>query len=115
MDSRRDANAQVKVVAGREGARGLLVIHRAAPMTDAEHSVLDALASQLAVMLENHRLFVETLDQARLVDIIGDSSDGVFIVSPDERDPFLEPGHGGHVERAGGRRNRSSRARAALG
>ena len=85
VDSRRDANAQVKVVAGREGARGLLVIHRAAPMTDAEHSVLDALASQLAVMLENHRLFVETLDQARLVDIIGDSSDGVFIVSPDER------------------------------
>jgi signal transduction histidine kinase len=85
VDSRRDESAQVKVVAGREGARGLLVIHRAAPMTDAEHAVLDALASQLTVMLENHRLFVETLDQARLVDIISDSSDGVFVVSPDER------------------------------
>jgi signal transduction histidine kinase len=84
-DSRRDQSAQVKVVAGREGARGLLVIHRAAPMTDAEHAVLDALASQLTVMLENHRLFVETLDQARLVDIISDSSDGVFVVSPDEK------------------------------
>ena len=84
-DSRRDESAQVKIVAGREGARGLLVIHRAAQMTDSEQAVLDALASQLAVMLENHRLFVETLEQARLVDIISDSSDGVFVVSPDER------------------------------
>jgi signal transduction histidine kinase len=84
-DARRDESAQVKVVAGREGARGLLVIHRAAQMTDSEQAVLDALASQLAVMLENHRLFVETLEQARLVDIISDSSDGVFVVSPDER------------------------------
>jgi PAS domain S-box-containing protein len=85
VDSRKDQSAQVKMVSGREGARGLLVIHRAEQMTDAEHAVLDALASQLAVMLENHRMFVETLEQARLVDIISDSSDGVFVVSPDQR------------------------------
>ena len=34
---------------------------------------------------------------------------------PGREDPFLEPGNGRHVQRAGGRRDRSPRARAALG
>jgi len=77
--------SQVKVIGTGEDARGFLVVYRDAALSDAEQSVVDALGGQIAVMLENHRLFFETLEQAQLVDIIADSSDGIFVLSPEHR------------------------------
>ena len=36
-------------------------------------------------MLQNHQLFFETLEHAQLLDIIADSSDGIFVLSPEHR------------------------------
>jgi PAS domain S-box-containing protein len=77
--------SQVKIIGSGEDVRGFLVVYRDAALSDAEQSVVDALGGQIAVMLENHRLFFETLEQAQLVDIIADSSDGIFVLSPEHR------------------------------
>ena len=77
--------SQVKVIGSAENARGFLVVYRDDPLTDSEQAVVDALGGQIAVMLQNHQMFYETLEHAQLVDIIADSSDGIFVLSPEHR------------------------------
>ena len=63
---------------------GVLAVHRATPLSEAEVSLLEALASQLKVRRENERLFHETVEQrSHLSDVIGNTSDGIFVVSAD--------------------------------
>jgi PAS domain S-box-containing protein len=65
---------------------GLLAVHRGSPWTDAETSLIDALASQVAIRQENERLFHETVAQrSHLADVIGNTSDGIFVASPERR------------------------------
>jgi PAS domain S-box-containing protein len=79
------APSQVKVIGSGDDVRGFLVVYRADQLSDAEQAVVDALSAQIAVMLQNHQLFFETLEHAQLVDIIADSSDGIFVLSPEHR------------------------------
>jgi hypothetical protein len=75
----------------------ILAVHRATPLSSAEGSLVEALASQLKVRNENERLFHETVEQrSHLSDVIGNT------VGRDPRgvrgrpDRFLEPGDGAH-------------------
>ena len=79
------ARSQVKVIGSADDVRGFLVVCRDEPLSDSEQAVVDALGGQIAVMLQNHQLFFETLEHAQLVDIIADSSDGIFVLSPEHR------------------------------
>jgi PAS domain S-box-containing protein len=79
------APSQVKVIGTGDDARGFLVVYRAEPLSDSEQALVDALGGQIAVMLQNHQLFFETLEHAQLLDIIADSSDGIFVLSPEHR------------------------------
>ncbi len=64
--------------------RGTLAVHRKQPLSAAEGSLVDALASQVYVKRENERLFQETLEQrSHLADVVGNTSDGIFAVSSD--------------------------------
>jgi len=63
---------------------GVLAVHRLAPLSGAEGSLVEALASQLQVRNENERLFHQTVEQrSYLSDVIGNTSDGIFVVSAD--------------------------------
>ena len=65
-------------------ASGVLAVHRVAPLSGAEGSLVEALASQLQVRNENERLFHQTVEQrSYLSDVIGNTSDGIFVVSAD--------------------------------
>lgn len=76
----------VATISGPEGARGVLAVHRTPALTVVEASLVDALASQVYVKLQNHRLFLETVEhRAHLEDIVANTSDGIFVVSPDRR------------------------------
>ena len=79
------APSQVKVIGTGGDARGFLVVYRTEPLSDGEQALVDALGGQIAVMLQNHQLFFETLEHAQLLDIIADSSDGIFVLSPEHR------------------------------
>jgi PAS domain S-box-containing protein len=62
--------------------RGVLSVHRQAELSPAEASLVTALASQVYVQQENERLFHETAEQrSQLADVIGNTSDGIFVVS----------------------------------
>ena len=62
----------------------ILAVHRAIPLSSAEGSLVEALASQLKVRNENERLFHETMEQrSHLSDVIGNTSDGILVVSAD--------------------------------
>jgi PAS domain S-box-containing protein len=76
---------QVKVIGSDADVRGFLIVYRAEHLSDSEQALVDALSGQIAVMLQNHQLFFETLEHAQLVDIIADSSDGIFVLSPEHR------------------------------
>ena len=68
---------------GRE-ISGVLAVHRHSRLSPAESSLIETLASQVQVRLKNERLFLETLEQrGHLADVIGNTSDGIFVVSPD--------------------------------
>src|SRR5207244_13169655 len=62
----------------------ILAVHRAIPLSSAEGSLVESLASQLKVRNENERLFNETMEQrSHLSDVIGNTSDGILVVSAD--------------------------------
>jgi PAS domain S-box-containing protein len=62
----------------------ILAVHRATLLSSAEGSLVEALASQLKVRNENERLFHETVEQrSHLSDVIGNTSDGILVVSAD--------------------------------
>ena len=72
------------LVGRQDGTHGVLAVYRDEDLTDAERSLLDALASQFSVWLQNVRLFSETSEQrTQLEEIIGHTSDGIFVLSPD--------------------------------
>ena len=71
-------------IGGAEHTAGVLAVHRVTPLSGAEGSLVEALASQLQVRNENERLFHQTVEQrSYLSDVIGNTSDGIFVVSAD--------------------------------
>ena len=61
---------------------GVLAVHRAAELSESERSLVDALASQVSARQRNQQLFAETMEQrGHLADVVGSSSDGIFVVS----------------------------------
>jgi PAS domain S-box-containing protein len=76
----------VALIGDPEHVHGLLVVHREQSLTNSERSLLDTLASQVDVRLQNRQLFSETLEQrTQLAEIFGHTSDGIFVVSPEGR------------------------------
>jgi PAS domain S-box-containing protein len=70
-------------ISAAEDLRGVLAVHRAPALSPSESSLVEALASQVYVKQENERLFQETMEQrSHLQDVIGNTSDGIFVVSP---------------------------------
>src|SRR5262249_46568869 len=70
-------------VSTAEDRRGVLAVHRSPALSPSEGSLVEALASQVYVKQENERLFQETREQrTHLQDVIGNTSDGIFVVSP---------------------------------
>ncbi len=67
-----------------EGEAGILAVHRAAELSPSECTLVDALASQVSARQQNEQLFNETVEQrGHLADVVGSSSDGIFVLSGD--------------------------------
>jgi PAS domain S-box-containing protein len=69
---------QIAIVGDQEDVRGVVAVYRPEPLGTKERMLLDGLASQIAIRLHNHRVFGETLERARLSEIVMHTSDGVF-------------------------------------
>lgn len=76
---------QIALVGGSDEANGVIAVYREEPLAASERSILDTLGSQLSVLLQNHRLFLQTFQQAQLAEIVAHTSDGVFVVAHDGR------------------------------
>jgi len=86
VSTRPGMSTYLAPIRGAEDVRGVLAVHRRAALSPAEASLVEALASQVYVKQENDRLFQETVEQrSHLADVIGNTSDGIFVVSPDRR------------------------------
>src|SRR5207253_10954270 len=58
--------------------RGVLVVYRGVPLTASEASLLETLAHQVYLKLENRQLFVETVDQrTQLATLVSNTTDGI--------------------------------------
>lgn len=65
---------------------GILAVHRVTELSPSECALVDALASQVSARQRNQQLFDETVEQrGHLADVIGSSSDGIFVVSGEGR------------------------------
>jgi PAS domain S-box-containing protein len=71
---------QIALVGDDEDVRGVVAVYRSEPLGTKERMLLDGLASQIAIRLHNHRVYGETLERARLSEIVMHTSDGVFAV-----------------------------------
>jgi len=61
---------------------GILAVHRATELSLSERALVDSLASQVSARHRNQQLFDETVEQrGHLADVVGSSSDGIFVVS----------------------------------
>jgi PAS domain S-box-containing protein len=76
---------QIALIGGQDEANGVLAVYRTEPLRPSERSVLETLASQISVLLRNHRLFAQTFQQAQLAEIVDHTSDGVFVIAHDGR------------------------------
>jgi PAS domain S-box-containing protein len=76
---------QIALIGGQDDTNGVLAVYRTEPLGPSERSVLDTLASQISVLLQNHRLFAQTFQQAQLAEIVDHTSDGVFVIAHDGR------------------------------
>ena len=98
---------QIALIGDEEQMHGVIAVYREAPLDERDSALLDNLAGQIALRLRNHRLFGETLEQARLAQIIGHTADGIFTVAPDGTvaswNPAMELITGCHRDRAIGR------------
>ena len=74
---------QIALIGGQDDARGVVAIYRDEPLRPSERALLDALASQISVRLQNHKLFFQTFEQAQLAEIVAHTSDGIFVVAHD--------------------------------
>lgn len=95
----------------RDGANevGVLAVHRAAELSQTERTLVDALASQVSARQQNEQLFHETLEQrGHLADVVGSSSDGIFVLSSDRTvlswNPAMERITGFRADEVVGRR-----------
>jgi PAS domain S-box-containing protein len=77
---RSGVSPQIAMVGDGQGVRGVLAVYRAQVLTATERLLLDGLADQIAVRLQDHRLFGTALERARLSEIVSHTSDGVFVV-----------------------------------
>src|SRR5436190_4833872 len=76
---------QIAVVGDEEDVRGVIAVYRQEPLGTKERILLDGLADQISIRLHNHRVYGETLERARLSEIVAHTSDGVFVVDRDGR------------------------------
>lgn len=84
LSARSEAPTFVAPVGGDEDVRGTLAVYRDVPLSPPEGSLVETLASQVYARHENERLFQETKEQrGQLSDVIANTSDGIFVVSPD--------------------------------
>src|SRR6266540_1010721 len=90
-----DLGPQIALIGGQEDANGVLAVYRREPLSPSERSVLETLASQISVLIQNHRLFAQTFQQAQLAEIVDHTSDGVFVISHDGRIMSWNPARGG--------------------
>src|SRR4029453_7816485 len=61
---------------------GILAVHRTTELSPSERALVDSLASQVSARQRNQQLFDETIEQrGHLADVVGSSSDGIFVVS----------------------------------
>lgn len=74
---------QIALIGGSDEANGVIAVYREEPLGSSERSILDTLGSQISVLLQNHRLFFQTFEQAQLAEIVAHTSDGVFVVAHD--------------------------------
>jgi PAS domain S-box-containing protein len=97
---RDGVSPQVAVVGGSDDVRGVLALYRREPLSEADRSLLDALASQVRLRLINQRLYAEILDERTgIADVIAQAPDGVFVLSDDDRIVSWNPA----MERLAGR------------
>src|SRR2546423_2255092 len=97
---RDGVSPQVAVVGGPDDVRGVLALYRREPLSEADRSLLDALASQVRLRLINQRLYAEILDERTgIADVIAHAPDGVFVLSDDDRIVWWNPA----MERLAGR------------
>jgi PAS domain S-box-containing protein len=72
----------VAVVRDKANDVGILAVHRATELSPSERALVDSLASQVSARQRNQQLFDETVEQrGHLADVVGSSSDGIFVVS----------------------------------
>jgi PAS domain S-box-containing protein len=93
LRSERDGFGEGHIVPvdASDESRGLLAVYRDEPLSEAERALLSALCSQLEVKLDNHRLFLEAVEQraqvaqqrAQLAEIVANTSDGIAVVAAD--------------------------------
>jgi PAS domain S-box-containing protein len=76
---------QIALIGDGDDARGVVAVYREEPLRESERSLLEALASQISVRLENHKLFFQTFEQAQLAEIVAHTSDGIFVVAHDRQ------------------------------
>jgi PAS domain S-box-containing protein len=70
------------VVRDKANEVGILAVHRATELSPSERALVDSLASQVSARHRNQQLFDETVEQrGHLADVVGSSSDGIFVVS----------------------------------
>jgi PAS domain S-box-containing protein len=99
---------QIAIVGDGEDVRGILAVYREQPLATKDRLLLEGLAAQIAVRLQNHRLYGQTLERAQLSDMLEHTSDGVLTVDHEGRivawNPAMETIVGYAAEEAMGRR-----------
>ena len=108
VSARPGLSTYLSTIGDGSGLVGVLAAHRALPFSAAETAMVDALASQVAARHQNQQLFDETLEQrGHLADVVGSSSDGIFVLSTDRSvlswNPAMERISGFRVEEVVGR------------
>jgi PAS domain S-box-containing protein len=84
VSARPGLSTYLAPVGDAETEVGILAVHRAAELSPSECTLVDALASQVSARQQNEQLFNETVEQrGHLADVVGSSSDGIFVLSGD--------------------------------
>jgi PAS domain S-box-containing protein len=72
---------QITLIRGHESVRGVIAVHRPAPLDDRDRSLLEDLAAQVGARLRTRRIVAEGLAQSHLAEILGRTSDGIFTIT----------------------------------
>ncbi len=71
---------QIAIVGDGQDVRGVLAVYREQPLATKDRFLLEGLGAQVAVRLQNHLLYGQTLERAQLSDMLAHTSDGVMTV-----------------------------------